>query len=202
MQLVTNSNNNYDIKHHGSTSHNPDLDWSQIRETITMLALAVAQVESSMTDGTQSVNTLTDSFTRMADYVKKIRIVTRKVTPEKLPHFQDVIENAALKLEEDVQNAVVAFQFYDRISQRLEHVCTSLDQLGGIINDPSALYDPQRWHTLQEKIKGSYTMEAERIMFEHILRGHSIEEALEIYRHHFDKADQNEEQNGDEIELF
>ena len=47
-----------------------------------MLALAVAQVESSMTDGTQSVETLTDSFTRMADYVKKIRVVTQKVTPE------------------------------------------------------------------------------------------------------------------------
>ena len=199
---MTDSSNNYDIKHHGSTSHNPDLDWSQIRETITMLALAVAQVESSMTDGTQSVNTLTDSFTRMADYVKKIRVVTQKVTPEKLPHFKNVIENAATRLEEDVQNAVIAFQFYDRISQRLDHVCKSLDQLGGILNNPSALYDPQRWHTLQEKIKGSYTMEAERIMFEHILRGHSIEEALEIYRHHFDNAEQGKEQDGDEIELF
>ena len=204
MQLVTDSNNNYDIKHHGSTSHNPDLDWSQIRETITMLALAVAQVESSMTDGTQSVNTLTDSFTRMADYVKKIRVVTQKVTPEKLPHFKEVIENAASRLEEDVQNAVVAFQFYDRISQRLDHVCSSLDQLGGILSNPSALYDPQRWHSLQEKIKGTYTMEAERIMFEHILRGHSIEEALEIYRHHFDNAEQGGAENGDgdEIELF
>lgn len=200
--LVTNTDNSYDIKQHGSTSHNPDLDWSQIRETITMLALAVAQVESSMTDGNQSVNTLTESFTRMADYVKKIRIVTQKVTPEKLPHFKDVIENAATRLEEDVQNAVVAFQFYDRISQRLDHVCSSLDQLGGILSTPAALYDPQRWHSLQEKIKSSYTMEAERIMFEHILRGHSIEEALEIYRHHFDNPQKSEEDDGDEIELF
>ena len=70
------------------------------------------------------------------------------------------------------------------------------------MNDPSALYDPQRWHALQEKIKSSYTMEAERIMFEHILRGHSIEEALEIYRHHFDNAEQGKKQDGDEIELF
>ena len=200
---MTQSNSTYGIKHHGSTSHNPDLDWSQVRETITMLALAVAQVECSMSDGAQSVDTLTESFTRMANYVKKIRLVTRKVTPDKLPHFQDVIENAALKLEEDVQNAVVAFQFYDRISQRLDHVCKSLDQLGGIINDQSALYNPQCWHTLQEEIKSSYTMEAERIMFEHILRGHSIKDALEIYRHHFNEAEEGQAtQDGDEIELF
>lgn len=200
---MTQSDNTYGIKHHGSTSHNPDLDWSQVRETITMLALAVAQVECSMSDGAQSVETLTESFTRMANYVKKIRLVTRKVTPDKLPHFQDVIENAALNLEEDVQNAVVAFQFYDRISQRLDHVCKSLDQLGGIINDQSALYNPQSWHSLQEEIKGSYTMEAERIMFEHILRGHSIKDALDIYRHHFNEAEQGQAtEDGDEIELF
>ncbi len=200
---MTDSDRQYSIKQHGSSSANPDLGWSQVRETITMLALAVAQVESSMTDGAQSVDTLTESFTHMAKYIKKIRTVTQKVTPSTLSTFQEVIENTAKTLEENVQDAVVAFQFYDRISQRLEHVCNSLDQLGGLINDPTALYNPDRWNTLQEQIKGSYTMEAERIMFEHILRGHSIEEALNIYRHHFEKAAQDKPgDDSDEIELF
>ncbi len=57
-----------------------------------MLALAVAQVESSMTDGAQSVDTLTQSFTHMAHYIKKIRTVTQKVTPDTLQTFQEVIE--------------------------------------------------------------------------------------------------------------
>lgn len=168
-----------------------------------MLALAVAQVESSMTDGAQSVDTLTQSFTHMAHYIKKIRTVTQKVTVDTLPTFQKVIESTALTLEENVQEAVVAFQFYDRISQRLDHVCNSLDQLGGLINDPAALYNPSSWHELQEKIKSSYSMEAERIMFEHILRGHSIQDALEIYRHHFNKNEEGaSSEGGDEIELF
>ncbi len=166
-----------------------------------MLALAVAQVESSMTDGAQSVDTLTQSFTHMAHYIKKIRTVTQKVTPDTLQTFQEVIESTAITLEENVQDAVVAFQFYDRISQRLDHVCKSLDQLGGLINDPAALYNPSSWHALQENIKSSYSMEAERIMFEHILRGHSIQDALEIYRHHFNKGEEPSE-DGDEIELF
>jgi len=198
---VTSSSNQYSIKQHGSSSSNPDLDWSQIKETITMLALAVAQVESSMTDGAQSVDTLTQSFTHMAHYIKKIRTVTQKVTPDTLQTFQEVIEGTAITLEENVQDAVVAFQFYDRISQRLDHVCNSLDQLGGLINDPAALYNPSSWHALQENIKSSYSMEAERIMFEHILRGHSIQDALEIYRHHFNKGEEPSE-DGDEIELF
>lgn len=193
----------YGISQHGSSVHDPDLDWSQIRETITMLALAVAQVESSMRDGEQSVSTLSSSFTEMADYVSRIRNLTSKVTPNNLEKYQSVIDDTTANLEHNVQNAVVAFQFYDRISQRLDHVCQSLDKLGQLISEKETLFNPNCWRDLQEQIKSSYTMDAERIMFEHILRGHSIEEALEIYRHHFDAAEKGkDEDTGDEIELF
>ena len=199
---MTESDKRYDIQQHGSSAHNPDLDGSQIRETITMLALAVAQVESSMTDGEQSVSTLTASFTKMAEYVKKIRDVSQKITPDKLEKYKQVIATTAEDLEENVESAVIAFQFYDRISQRLDHVCNSLDRLGGIISNPENLYNPEKWKHLQDSIKSSYTMEAERIMFEYILRGHSIQEALSIYRHHFEQEEANKNPDDDEIELF
>lgn len=200
---MSKTDSRYDISIHGSSSENPDLDWSQIRETITMLALAVAQVETSMSDGAQSVSTLTESFTRMATYVSKIKNTTTKVTADNLPQFKQVISSTAADLEGDVQEAVIAFQFYDRISQRLDHVCRSLDQLGGLISKPESLYNPQEWNNLQNQIKSSYTMEAERIMFEHILRGHSIEEALEIYRHHFEQSEAgHDDETDDDIELF
>lgn len=197
------SGKRYDISQHGSSVDNPDLDWSQVRETITMLALAVAQVESSMKDGEQSVSSLSASFTEMAEYLSKIRTLTHKVTPQNLDRYKSVIDDTTGNLEANVQNAVIAFQFYDRISQRLDHVCHSLDQLGSLISKKDSLYNPDSWKQLQDKIKSSYTMDAERIMFEHILRGHSIEEALEIYRHHFDQQDQGkDQQSGDEVELF
>lgn len=198
-----NSDKRYSISEHGSSSQNPDLDWSQIRETITMLALAVAQVESSMKDGEQSVGTLSASFTDMADYLSQIRNLTAKVSPDSLDRYKSVIDETTCNLEKNVHSAVVAFQFYDRISQRLDHVCQSLDKLGALIGNKATLYNPESWEGLQNQIKNSYTMDAERIMFEHILRGHSIEEALEIYRHHFDKEDRGKDnENGDEIELF
>ncbi|MGR6873773.1 hypothetical protein ACU6U9_15995 [Pseudomonas sp. HK3] len=197
------SDKRYSISKHGSSVDKPDLDWSQIKETITMLALAVAQVESSMKDGEQSVGTLSASFTDMAEYVSQIRTLTDKVTPESLDRYKAVISETTNNLEHNVHNAVMAFQFYDRISQRLDHVCNSLDKLGSLISQKDSLYNPESWKNLQNEIKGSYTMEAERIMFEHILLGHSIEEALEIYRHHFDASDKGtDQQSGDEVELF
>ena len=39
----------------GSSSVNPDLDWSQIKETISMLCLAMAQIETTLTDSSKSV---------------------------------------------------------------------------------------------------------------------------------------------------
>lgn len=195
------SDKRYEINQHGSSTRNPDLDLNQIRETITMLALAVAQVESSMKDGERSVSTLSASFTDMADHLSQIRDLTVKLAPDNLNHYKSVINDTTCNLEHNVQNAVVAFQFYDRISQRLDHVCNALDKLGSLISNEDSLYSPESWKNLQNQIKSSYTMDAERIMFEHILRGHSIEEALDIYRHHFDQSD-NDQQGDDEIELF
>jgi hypothetical protein len=40
---------------HGSTAHAPDLDWSQVRETVLMLHLAAGQVEAAMRESTASV---------------------------------------------------------------------------------------------------------------------------------------------------
>ena len=48
-----------------STAARPDLDWSQVRETILMLNLAVAQIEMALKESSGSVDVLTNSFTDM-----------------------------------------------------------------------------------------------------------------------------------------
>ena len=50
----------------GSTAARPDLDWSQVRETILMLNLALAQLEIAMHDSSGSVEVLSRSFTGMS----------------------------------------------------------------------------------------------------------------------------------------
>jgi hypothetical protein len=46
-------------------------------------------------------------------------------------------------------------------------------------------------------------MEEERLMFEHIMQGASVEQALEIYKHRFsEKERMQDDGTNDEIELF
>ncbi|MGR9117702.1 MAG: hypothetical protein ACU85E_18345, partial [Gammaproteobacteria bacterium] len=56
-----------------SGSNQPDLDWSQIRETVKLLAVSVAQVEGSMREGDESVDVLTSTFASMVEDMSAIQ---------------------------------------------------------------------------------------------------------------------------------
>lgn len=182
----------------------PPLNFSQIGETISMLALTVAQIETSMKEGDQSVNQLTDSFTELASHSQEIIEEACKLD-QSIAHEAKIRKNmltAAEGLSGKIQQAVIAFQFYDRLSQRLDHASHSLEKIGHLIADPEERYQEGAWRNVQDEIKSSYTMEAERIMFEHIMRGHSVAEALEIYHHQFSKDEEESFNTDDDVELF
>ena len=182
-----------------STAKNPDLDWSQVKETINMLTLAVSQVECTMTDGEKSITELTQSFTYIASQLKEV------IDAHSNKNKDSNLESIKLSTEEihqQIMGAIVAFQFYDRLSQRLDHVKRDLSWLSNLVSDPQQLYNPLAWSKLQEDIMSNYTMEEERIMFQHIMKGASVEEALEIYQHHFITKKEEGDITNDEIELF
>lgn len=184
-----------------STAKQPDLDWSQVRETINMLTLAVSQVECTMSDGEKSVTELTHSFTYIANQLQGLLdLHNKKESTEK-----NELETFRLSTEEihqKIMNAIVAFQFYDRLTQRLDHVKRDLSWLSRLVSDPAQLYNPSAWSKLQEDIMSNYTMEEERIMFQHIMNGASVDEALEVYHHHFSTKKDENDSTSDEIELF
>lgn len=184
----------------GSRAHAPDLDWSQVRETVLMLELAAGQVEAALRDSNTSVDVLTDTFTSLAE--------TLQVIDAAIGTLPDTIGNGLVKAEiQDntrlvagkVQQAVVAFQFYDKLAQRLDHVCESLANLSGLVSDQRRLYNPMEWKGLQEQIMAKYTMEEERAMFDAVLKGTSVEDALNAYKESRMKEIAN---SGGEIEFF
>jgi len=176
------------------TPKQPDLDWSQIRETVSMLNLAVAQLEKTMSDGHESVDTLTETFASLIGGIKAIGMAADNLpdTAEK----ETIISNVK-PAGEKINGAIVAFQFYDKLSQRLAHVSNSLAELGKLIETPNRLYNPYEWHGLQAMIKSKYTIEQDRVMFDAILNGATVEEALA-------KSQGDEQANEDQgdIELF
>lgn len=189
----------------GSSSIKPDLDWSQIKETISMLCLAMAQIESTLTDSSKSVDELSGTFTGMANDAKKIGTLAEQVdSAEDWQTKRNQIMETANEMHLQMQKAIVAFQFYDRLSQKLGHVNLSLTHLGDIINDTKRLYNPNEWRRIQDEIRSNYTMECERMMFDHIMKGMTIAEALELYRHQFEQTESLSAQDDtdDDIELF
>lgn len=166
----------------GSTARHPDLDWSQIRETMLMLALAVAQIEMSMRDSDGSVEVLSNSFTSMVGQVKMIEKTTAALpdTAETADARAAIIGSCTM-VSEMMLAAIVAFQFYDKLTQRLGHVSSSLGTLADLISDVRRLYNPYEWLGLQEKIKSRYTMEEERLMFDAIMQGKTVKQALNLY---------------------
>lgn len=184
----------------GTRAAAPDLDWSQVRETVLMLELAAGQVEAAMTDSNSSVEVLTDTFTALADTLQHIDAAV-----DTLP---DTIGNGLVKADiqantqvvaQKVQQAIVAFQFYDKLVQRLDHVCLSLAGLSGLVSDRSRLYSPAEWKALQDEILAKYTMIEERAMFEAVLNGATVKEALDAY---MSQRMAKVESSGGDIELF
>jgi len=182
-----------------STADKPDLDWSQVRETINMLTLAVSQVECTMTDGEKSITELTQSFTYIATQLSDI--IDGESSDSAEQQLSNIKENAA-DIHQKVITSTIAFQFYDRLTQRLDHVKRDLSWLSDLVSNPNQLYNPEAWKKLQTDIMSNYTMEEERLMFEHIMNGASVEGALEIYHHHFNNKKDDNDQTTDEVELF
>ncbi len=181
---------------------NSNGDWCHVSETVNMLYLAVCQIEATMSDANSSVNTLTQSFTHLANHTCDASESAQTINAvSQLDGFKRELTKTTTELRENISQAVQAFQFYDRVCQRIDHVARSLEKVSALLEDEANLHRPDSWKQVQDKIKSSYTMEAERIMFEFIMRGGSVKEALEIYRHHFTR-DSYDKNDADEIELF
>ena len=180
----------------GTTAHMPDLNWSQVRETVLMLELSAVQIETAMKDSNASVEVLTNSFTSMAGYMRMI-----SDTIQTLPDQGEVgiakqnLSGVSEHVSGMVHQAIIAFQFYDKLVQRLAHVGLSLGDLSDLVADPRRLFNPGEWVGLQDKIKTKYSTREEIAMFDAVMQGMPVQEAVDKFM-----ADMKEK--SDDIELF
>lgn len=159
-----------------SNAEKPDLDWSQVRETVLMLNLAMARMTHAMRDGDESVDSLTRSFTEMVGHVKFMQDTIAEMADDNTRN--NLLEHSSA-IRGQVDSAIMAFQFYDRLSQRMQHVSNSLDALSKLVESPQRLYNPIEWKAMQELIRANYTLDSDKQMFEDLLNGKSIEEIMQ-----------------------
>lgn len=165
-------------------------DCLHMQETVKLLLLSMAQIELTLTDGGYNVTGLGQQFTDMASHLRQVNLylANQPDTPK------DIIKHGIM-LKTEIDKGVVAFQFYDRLSQRLQHVVTGLALTEDLLCDDKKRLLGEEWLRVQKQIKSTYSLEYERKMFDLVLQGMPLHEALALYRdeHLYRK---------DDIELF
>lgn len=179
------------------SAHDPNPDWNHLCETVRMMELAVAQVEAAMTDSSASVDALTGTFTSMAGTIRLMEERIQALADDEATRgVRSELLGAAGHVGGMVRHAIVAFQFYDRLTQRLSHVSNGLSWLAELVGDPPRAAHAESWLTLKQRLRSRYSMPEENEMFDAVLqRGLSIDEAVREFMQKINRK-------GDDIELF
>jgi hypothetical protein len=184
----------------GTNIHNPSIDSTDCHETVVMLCLAIAQIGASLKDSDNSCSDLTDTFTSINQQTQALSKLCEDALSDSQTEERNALHTHSKEIEAKVHQAIVATQFFDRLAQKLSNVNDYLLHLGSLLGDADRHNDPQAWRELQTKIRGRYSMEGERELFDHIMEGGTIDEAIQNYMKHFDSS--NGSDDSDHIELF
>lgn len=189
-----------------STAQNPDLDWNQIRETVRILQAAAIHIELAMSGGDDSIGTLVESFSTIATQAEQIQNTFDTLRGQQ--SCEAINSDEILKtrqLLDDMRTrssiAIEAFQFYDRLWQKLNYLISGLEETSNLIADPARLYSPAAWRELQNGLRESMNMEEDRVLFDAIMAGKSRAEAVEIAMREKETHEKSKDED-DDVEFF
>lgn len=181
----------------------------EVQQTILILNLSVAQIDLSITEGDNSVNTLIDSFTYMSQRIEKIQATSLEITSlvatvdEPTQALQNQLQSEAAELASKMNQAIVAFQFYDKLSQRLGHVSHGISGLAEIVSNEMRVKDSAEWEAFKSDVRLGTTMREEEELFELVFDQHiPVEEAISIMKERMKQRMHETTEEEDEFELF
>ncbi len=191
-------------------NHELALGAKEVQETILMLNLSVAQIELSISDGDNSVNTLIDSFAFMSEHIQQIQASSQHIadlandeSEGGINEHQSLLINEASELSQKMQQAVIAFQFYDKLSQRLEHVSRGLSGLAEIVSHEMHVKDEAQWERFKATVRKGTTMREEEELFELIFdMNMPVNEAIAVMKERMRERMNSVEEAEDDIDFF
>lgn len=182
----------------------------EVQETILILNLSIAQIDLSLSEGDNSVNALIDSFTFMSQHIDAIQISSEGIfellaEDEVAQNYKALLSTQTSELAAKMQQAIIAFQFYDKLSQRLTHVSHGLSGLAEIVSHEMRVKSPEEWEAFKQSVRKGTSMREEEELFELIFdQNIPVEEAIDIMcqRMRSRMAEEEKVEDEDEIELF
>ena len=87
---------------------------------------------------------------------------------------------AALGTSAQMRSAATALQYHDRLNQRLTHVRDTLAALARFLDARTRPGSGTTWDQLRSDIRGRYSMEQERLVFDLLVGGATPEQVLKV----------------------
>jgi hypothetical protein len=161
--------------------------------------LSAAQIRVAVTESGDNVDSLTQSFREIVSQDKLIRDKIEQLPDDSATQqIKDDIAIISTELRANINDAVVAFQFYDRLCQRLDHTSECLRNLSEI-EDHELQSSEDELIKLRDNVYNHFTMIEERQLFDAILSSKDFEQAIKDYSL---ARKESIEEESDDIELF
>jgi len=160
---------------------------------VTLLQLAAAQLALSLKETEQPFDDLSRLFIEIVEGYNQIEGLIGSCDQSDVEKLQDLHSHTQAK----VRNAIVDFQFYDRMTQRLQHIMSNIQDAIKAL-EVKETGDEAEWNRIFERIEKSYTMREETQLFNSIRSGEGFETAVKSLIEQTFKKDAVEP----EIELF
>lgn len=156
------------------------------QEAAKLLLLCTTQLDLSIKQSDNDILMLSQVFQELAKICAQLENNEAHSTTLNALHQQ---------IQQNVNNGVIAFQFYDRLTQQLAHIEQGMAELSQLIQDSENLADEDKWLSLRNHLKECYSMESEHQIYQAIMEGKTKEQALDIYQ-------QTKQSINDDVELF
>ena len=172
--------------------------WTPEQQIAHMLGLCEAQMESALADSDKAVDALIKAFTGLADTTRSMGAAAEQLPEAQRDAATSQLNRQVDAISEQMAAAVVAFQFYDKLTQRLGHVRYSLSTLAMFVCDRTQTNQREQWQRLFSTLRRLYRTEEEREIFQLMVEGASADEARAQIEQ---RGDDSSTRPGD-IELF
>lgn len=140
------------------------------QEVAKSLKLAIAQINMSMRESDDSVHQLIASMAAVNDCLNQMGKIISKPDDQAGAVSLDDLKKYSTVANQHMQDAVIAFQFYDRMTQRFAHVKENLQAIAELIKKPDQQH-PELWINLQNKLRSVYSTEQEQTMYQALVHG-------------------------------
>ena len=141
---------------------------------VTLLQLAAAQLALSLKETEQPFDDLSKLFIEIVEGFNEIGTLLAEGKPSDIQQVKSLNNQTQAR----VRNAIVDFQFYDRMTQRLNHILGNIQDAIQSINNIEHT-DDEHWEKIFSNIEKSYTMREEKLLYQSIRSGVGFDEAVE-----------------------